>query len=350
MARSADLESRRREFYARAGQIGLAPLWTVMRGLVTQEPQSPALPAMWCYLEAREHLIEACDLIGTAEAERRVLVLENPGLRGESKITGSLYAGLQIVLPGETAPPHRHVAAALRFVIEGTGGITTVNAERTRMSPGDFIVTPSWTWHEHANDGKEPVVWLDGLDVHIVNLLDASFREDESEYVPAPPRPENASHWEAGLNLLPADLAAGGQTSPLFNYPYSRSREALHGVTRSRDVDPCHGYKLRYVNPSSGGWAIPTLSTWIQMLPASFASKPYRSTDGTLLIVVEGRGYSLIGGRRFGWQEHDVLVIPSWCEASHHAAEEAVLFGASDRVVQEKLGLWRERRSEGGQA
>jgi gentisate 1,2-dioxygenase len=44
------------------------------------------------------------------------------------------------------------------------------------------------------------------------------------------------------------------------------------------------------------------------------------------------------------WEQHDVFVVPSWASHTHHATRESVLFSFSDRVVQEKLGLWREAR------
>src|SRR5437667_12280799 len=124
-------------------------------------------------------LIEAGSLITAKEAERRVLILQNPALREHSppRITHSLFAGLQLILPGEIAPSHRHTQSALRFIIEGEGAYTAVDGERTTMRPGDFVITPSWSWHDHGNETKEPMVWLDGLDIPIVRLLDASFAE-----------------------------------------------------------------------------------------------------------------------------------------------------------------------------
>lgn len=340
----SSVQELRQRFYDRARIENLAPLWAVLAGLVGKQPSSPAVPAHWPYDKVRSYLLEAAQLIGTAEAERRVLMLENPALPGESKITRSLYAGLQIILPGERAHAHRHVAAALRFVIEGTGAWTTVNGERTQMNPGDFVVTPSWTWHEHGNDGDGPVVWMDGLDVHLVNMFDAGFREDNAEMPPIPERPVDSSTWEYGLNMLPMDADQTRKTSPIFNYPFVRSREALEGIVKYRAIDPCHGHKLRYINPLNGDWAISSIATWMQMLPAGFASAPYRSTDGTIHVVVEGKGHSMINDVRIDWAPQDVFVVPSWAQVTHHPDQDAVFFGASDRAVQEKIGLWRELR------
>ena len=335
-------EAGRKDFYERAARAGLAPLWRSLQALVPRKPATPAVPAIWKFANVRPFLEEACGLIGTEEAERRVLMLENPGIPTGAKITGSLYAGLQIIQPGEIAPAHRHTASALRFVIESEGGWTSVGGERTIMKPGDFVVTPSWEWHDHGNDGSAPVIWLDCLDIHIVNLLDCGFRQDAHERPDLVARPAGASAHETGLNLLPMDIDRDRNTSPIFNYPYERTREALDGIVRFRAVDPVDGYKLRYANPINGDWAIATIATWVQLLPAGFETKPSRSTDGTVLVVVEGSGHSLVGNIRIDWAKGDVIAVPAWLTVTHHSETEAVLFGASDRATQEKLGLWRQ--------
>ncbi|UZW57467.1 gentisate 1,2-dioxygenase [Sphingobium sp. JS3065] len=341
---ATDRQQKLAAFYERADPHGLSPLWLALARLVPAQPESPARASIWRYDEVRPFLIEASSLIGTEEAERRVLMLENAGMPGEAKITRSLYAGLQIIQPGEYARRHRHTAAALRFVMEGTGGWTSVDGERTYMEPGDFVVTPSWTWHEHGNEGSGPVVWMDGLDVHIVNLLDAGFRQDQSEHAAPAERTTGASNSTFGMNMLPVGCDRNRATSPLFNYPYAKAREALHGLTRDTADDPHFGFRLRYANPVNGDWAIATIATWMQLLPKGFKTQNYRSTDGTVFVVAEGAGRSIVGGQSIDWTKGDIFVVPSWSMASHEASEEAVLFGASDRVVQEKLGLWREHR------
>ena len=153
-------------------------------------------------------MIEAGGLITAKEAERRVLVLENPGLRGQSKITTDLYAGVQLVLPGEVAPAHRHAQSALRFVLEGGGAHTAVNGERTIMHEGDFIITPPMAWHDHGNESDRPIFWLDGLDIPIVQFLDASFAEHHDEDEQPISRPAGDSEARFGSNLLPVDHIA----------------------------------------------------------------------------------------------------------------------------------------------
>lgn len=337
-------EAGRADFYERAAGQQLAPLWRVLHGLVTDVPAPRCVPAHWRYADVRPYVMESCGLISTEEAERRVLVLENPGLPGQSRITQSLFCGLQVILPGEIAPAHRHVASALRFIIEGKDAYTAVGGERTMMAPGDFVITPSMAWHDHGNLGTGPMVWLDGLDMHIVNMLDASFREGYPGKVHPGSRPEGASMAEAGSNLLPVDQEYGTQTSPIFNYPYGRTREALEKIARYRAINAWHGHKMRYVNPVNGGWAMPTMATWMQLLPQGFETRPYRSTDSTIFVVVEGSGSSTVGGQVFDWQAHDVFVVPSWVPCTHKALGDAVLFSYSDRAVQEKLDLLREEK------
>jgi gentisate 1,2-dioxygenase len=334
----------RQAFYARIEGANLAPLWERLHRLITREPVTPCLPALWRYSEIRSHLMEAGSLITAKEAERRVLILENPGLKGQTAITHSLFAGLQLILPGEIAPAHRHTPAALRFIIEGEGAYTAVDGERTTMRPGDFVITPSWTWHDHGNDSNEPMVWLDGLDIPLVRLLDAVFAEPGEADAQAVTRPEGDSTARYANNLLPVDWQPTVKTSPIFNYPYQRSRESLAALAANGEPDACHGYKMRYVNPATGDWAMPTIGTFIQLLPRRFATRPYRATDGTVYVVVEGSGESRVGDQLFRWRPHDIFVAPSWMPVSHEAAEEAVLFSYSDRPVQEKLGLWREQR------
>ena len=141
----------RQEFYQRMDRDGLAPLWEVLHALVPPQPQSPCKPGYWNYRSIRPYIMESGGVISAKEAVRRVLILENPGMRGQSCITRSLYCGLQLILPGEIAPSHRHTQSALRFIVEGSGAYTAVNGERTTMHPGDFIITPAWTWHDHGN-------------------------------------------------------------------------------------------------------------------------------------------------------------------------------------------------------
>ena len=333
----------RKAFYRRIDQHNLTPLWEVLGALVPQQPASPCAPALWRYDVAREFLMESGKLITAREAERRVLVLENPGLRGASSITHTLYAGLQLILPGEIAPSHRHTQSALRFVIEGEGAYTAVDGERVMMHPGDFIITPSWTFHDHGNPGDTPVVWLDGLDIPMVAFFDAGFAERYPEEVQPVAKSEGDALARFGSTLLPLDYEPQSLTTPLFSYPYSRSREALEALRHTGPCHACHGLKLQYSNPASGGYPMPTIAAFLQLLPRGFNGEPYRSTDGTVYCCIEGYGRSTVGEQAFDWGPRDIFVVPSWCQVAHAAHEDAVIFSFSDRPVQKAIGVWREQ-------
>ncbi|MHA6906880.1 gentisate 1,2-dioxygenase [Ralstonia pseudosolanacearum] len=346
---SQTLPSERDTYYRQLGGMGLAPLWESLHALVPREPKPRIVPAHWQYGAIRPLVMQAGGIISAEEAVRRVLVLENPGLPGRASITSTLYAGLQLILPGEIAPSHRHTQSALRFIVEGKGAWTAVDGERTAMHPGDFIITPSWTWHDHGcprlDEGGEPVVWLDGLDIPLVQQFDAGFAENHPEARQPVTRPEGDSFARFGHNMVPVRHRVSDPTSPVFSYPYERSREALDTLYRHGELDPWDGVKLRYVNPATGGWPMPTIATFMQYLPAGFRGQTYRSTDATVYCVVEGRGTAHIGAARFAFAPHDVFVAPSWAPVRLDAQDDAVLFSYSDRPVLAALNLLREART-----
>jgi gentisate 1,2-dioxygenase len=338
--------AERQAFYDTIAAHSLAPLWESLHSLVTRAPTTRAVPAHWDYDNVvRDFLLQSARLISAKEAERRVLILRNPGLGGEAAITQTLFSGLQLIMPGEVAPAHRHTQSALRFIIEGHGAYTAVEGERTMMEPGDFVITPSWTWHDHGNETQGPMVWLDGLDVPMIRFFGASFAEQANAETQEVARPAGDSIARYGMNMLPVDFRPRSLASPVFSYPYARSREALATLARNGAPDPCHGYKMRYVNPATGDHAMPTIGAFLQLLPAGFDTAEYRATDGTVFVAVEGEGETVIGETVFRWKPRDIFVVPGWHRHRHRAASEAVLFSFSDRPVQEKLGLWREERA-----
>ena len=342
----ANVAEQRAEFYKEIDTLSMTPLWECLHALVPREPHSPCVPALWRYQDVKPFLMRSGELITAEEAVRRVLILENPGLRGHSSITQSLYAGLQLILPGEIAPSHRHVQSALRFIVDGKGSYTTVAGERTTMHPGDFIITPSWDWHDHGNHGIEgvsqPVVWLDGLDIPMVRFFDAGFAENDDVAAQPPSRPEGVSFARFGHNMVPVRHTHTSATSPIFSYPYSRSREALAQLQRDEAPDAWHGHKLRYINPLTGGAPMPTIATFLQLLPNGFAGKAHRATDGAVYCVVEGQGTALINGEPFAFGPQDIFVVPSWATLRLSASSDSILFSYSDRPVQTAMGILRE--------
>ncbi|MCV0395568.1 MAG: gentisate 1,2-dioxygenase [Rhizobiaceae bacterium] len=335
----------RQDFYDRLKPQNLAPLWEVLRGLLPSEPKSKAAPHCWCYADARPLLMESGELLTAQEAERRVLVLENPALPGMSRATSTMYAGLQLIMPGETAPAHRHSPSALRFMLEGEAAFTAVGGERTTMRRGDFIITPSWAWHDHGNEGSDPCAWLDGLDLPLVAFFEAGFNEHYNDERQSIVRPEGDALARFGSNMLPfKPVSRYGLTTPIFNYPFEQTRAALVAAAKGEAPDPHEAVTLRYSNPIDGGWAMPTMAAWMTFVPAGFETAPIRSTDGIVMALGEGAMTAEIGDRSFDLDESDVAVSPGWTWRRYRARKDSFLFCFSDRVAQEKLGLWREER------
>ncbi len=346
-----DPTSRERAlYYERLKPYHLAPLWERLHDLLTPEPHNASRPCLWSYRAIRPMLLEAAKVISAKEAERRVLILENPGLAEQSAVTETLYAGLQLIMPGEIARSHRHSSAALRFILEGSRAYTAVNGERAYMEPGDLILTPAWTWHDHGHEGQGPMVWLDVLDLPLVEKMGPIFFEPfaAERHPVTQPRPPADSELRYAYNLIPADSRRELPSHPVFHFPYRRSREALSRLAAVSTTDVCHGIKLEYIDPMTGGTPMPTISMFLQWLPAGFEGQRYQTTEGTIVCVAEGTGRVIVGeGPQeaiLAWQPHDVFVVPCWKPYRLEADQEAVLFSASDKVVQTRLGLWRERR------
>jgi len=343
------ISEARSHYYGRLAEKSTKPLWEVLSSLVTPVPRDRTNAAIWRYREMRPLISEGARLITPEEAERRVLILENPGLAGTSQITQTLYAGLQMIAPGEIAPSHRHVASALRYVMEGDGAYTAVNGERTIMRPGDFILTPSWQWHDHGNPGGSEVVWLDGLDIPIANFFCTSFAQHHPQTTqPVDHRPGDALH-QFGMGMMPLEYKLDGMSAPVFVYPFERSQSALRHLQSSGHLNSWHGVKLQYSNPATGGSPMPTISAFLQLFPAGFQGKNYRSTDATVFCATSGRGRTFVGDTELAWESNDVFVVPSWQPVRHEAEEESILFSFSDRVAQKALGIWREEYLEADQ-
>jgi gentisate 1,2-dioxygenase len=337
-----NIQGARQAYYDKIAKDSLAPLWEVLRGLVTPEPKTAVQPKVWKFDRIKQLMMEAGDVITAEEAERRVLVLENPGMPGKSRVTNSLFAGIQLILPGEIADVHRHVASAIRFVLDGEGAYTAVEGEKTMMSHGDFIITANWAPHDHGNPGKQPVMWLDVLDMPTINHFETSFAEHFDEKMQKADHEDGDSFDRYASGVLPDGMPAVTNRSPVINYPYAKMRPILERLKKSGDIDKRHGARVRYANPINGGPVLPTMGANLALFPKGFKGESYRSTDGTIFVCAEGTGRTTIDGKDYDWGVNDVFVVPPWTRYQHHADTDAVLFSISDKPAQQALGIWRE--------
>ena len=342
---TAPTELEKAEFYRRIDPDNLYPLWEAVKEMMTVGPQTQATPHLWKFNEVRPHVVEAGHLVSGEDAERRTLMLENPSMRGARRITEALYTGLQCIMPGEIAEPHRHSPSAMRMVIESEGGFTSVDGEKCDMQPGDLILNPSWHWHGHGQEGDKPHISMTCLDVPLVRFLGPVFAESwtGNTVFPAGP-PEDDCHARYGANMLPMDHAPKSPSSPIFRYPYAETKSALMRLAAAGTVDACHGVKMEYVNPETAGPVLPTLSAFMQLLPAGFRGETYRSTAAWVYHAVEGSGRTIVGDRILVWGPKDIFVVPAWFPHRHETDGESFLYSFSDKGVHQKLGLFRDQR------
>jgi gentisate 1,2-dioxygenase len=230
-------------------------------------------------------------------------------------------------MPGEIARAHRHSGAALRLIIEGSGGYTVVNGERVPMSPGDLVLTPNWSWHDHANDTDAPMIWLDGLDTPLVRMLEAGFYEEYHQERQELAPPVNASEW---------------------HYPMSEMRAALRRLAAADAPNAGEGINLEYTNRRTGGPVMPTIACHMQLLRPGEKTQARRRVCCTNFHVVEGTGYSVVGDQRLDWEDKDVFTVPTWtfCEHVNSGDRPAFLFSFSDAPVMKALGLYRDQTRE----
>ncbi len=339
--RKHNIEAMREAYYQRIAKHDMTPLWKVMSSIITDEPATRCVPVIWHYDDVKSLVMEAGGLITAEEAKRRVLILENPALRGQSRVTNTLFAGIQMIMPGEIAPAHRHAASAIRFVLDGEGAYTAVEGEKAFMSPGDFVITANWAPHDHGNTSDKPMLWLDVLDVPTINFFETSFAEDFGSPTQATTRQDGDSLSVYGSGVLPDGTPAMNRT-PVINYTYARTRPIIERMLQAGDIDKRHGARVRYANPINGGPVLPTMGASLAMLPKGFRGEPYRSTDSTIFVCAEGQGTTNVDGQVLEWGQNDVFVVPSWKRYFHTAPKQSVLFSISDRPAQQALGLWRE--------
>jgi gentisate 1,2-dioxygenase len=336
-------------FQRRLESLSMGPLWTVLRDTLTPRPTPRAVPYQWRWADVRPLLYESARQVSAAEAERRVLMLLNPGLPGETACAETLYAGIQIICPGEIARTHRHAPNALRFIMEGSGAFSTVDGERVTMRPGDLVITPTWTWHDHGNEANETVVWLDGLDIPLVQALAAMFFEPYPAEQQAVVRPSGDSRHRYAAGLRPSFQAWSAPYSPVMAYPFAEARAALEALADAPDASPFDDVLMQYINPLTGGPVLPTLDAYLQRVRPHHRTAAHRHTAAVVYLGVEGEGVIEIDGRPYAWRPNDVIVVPSWALHCHEnpGPNPAVLFSFTNAPVLRAVALYREDPASG---
>src|SRR5215510_13609005 len=325
------------DFHERMHAAQIHGLWE-LASKMTRHPEPKAIAHMWKASLIEAMVRESGEVVPVGE-ERRALQLFNPGLDGQWATTNTMIAAVQLLLPGEVARAHRHTPTAIRFIMEGDGAYTAVDGERVYMAPGDLILTPSWAWHDHGNETDKPVVWMDGLDVPLVQALNAMFFQFYQERQVPLSKPNNASLALHGhVSLTPTWVRERRQSSPLLLYSWESTWRSLRNL-RDAQGDPYDGIALEYTHPQTGRALLPTMACWIQLLRPGERTRAHRHTGSAVYYVVRGNGETIIDGRCFAWSRGDILVLPSWAlhEHANVSRDAAVLFSIQDRPVLEAL-------------
>ena len=340
----ADLQRLYQDFAA----ADMMPLWTQRDDLMPFSPRPPGVPALWRWSTLYPLAERAGELVPVGRGgERRAIALANPGIPGQPYATATLWAAIQYLGPREVAPAHRHTQTAFRFVVQGEGVWTNVEGDAVAMRRGDLLLTPSWHFHEHHNTSDQPMAWIDGLDIPLVDQLDAGFFEfgpDQLATTATPDRSRSERLWgHPGLVPVGAPEAA---SSPLMAYRWVHTDAALTEQLACEEegypvtVEPGHA-AVRFTNPSDGRDALRTIRTEMHRVKAAVTTQPRRCVGSAVWQVFAGTGQVNVGDIAYEVGTGDLFAVPSWAPVTIRAHEQLDAFRFSDEPVYEALGLAR---------
>ena len=324
------------------GSLDLEGHWQLTGAVLADQPR-PLTPAnLWRWEDIRRLLLRAGDIRALdGGAGRRTVRLCMPGL-DQKWATRTIHASFQLVKPGERAEAHRHSLGALRFVVEGSGGHTTVDGEKFIMEPGDLVLTPQYSWHDHGNDGNASMIWIDGHDAPLTVALNGMFFERFSS--PAQP----ILHDDRFTRSRTGALRPRGVEKRPGGHPYIfkwRDAQEVLASMEPAEWDLHEGFVLDYIDPLSGGPALPTIACRLHRLPTGRSTAPQRETSSRIYHVVQGAGRTIAQGKNMDWRPGDTFVIPGWCWTEHRAEKDAVLFAMCDEPILRAASLYRRERA-----
>ncbi len=338
------LEDLPQQYRDELKSLNLVPLWPSLRAVLPpQVPTRQTQPTHWAYSTLKPLLLQAGELTPIEKAERRVLVLANPGHGLENmKASPAMYLGMQLLLPGEWAPSHKHTPNAVRMIVEGEGAYTTVDGEKCPMSRGDLILTPTGLWHEHGHDGTDPVVWLDVLDLPLVYYMEASYHINGDRQTV---KPGQGDRQNTRAGVAPTRMFdRSSKAYPMLRYPWADTKAALQALAKDDPAQEC--VQVTYINPETGGDAENILGFYALMLrPGQTLRLPTRS-PAQVFHLIEGQVEAGIVDQTFRMVEADTCCAPGY-EAvtlrNLRADQPAFVFIADESPLHRKLGVYENR-------
>ena len=323
--------------------------------------QLKTLPYRWRWKDYRPFLDRINEIASRADvspiefADRQSILLTNPGLGGRLQVTNTMRCAISIYTPGDVAPAHIHSANASRTILSEKGGYTNVEGERCEAVRGDLIVTPNGTWHDHGNDSDTPVIWIDMLDWPLMEVLDCAWvdldyrgggAESNAKIQKTVYSDGQSSRLYGHGGLKPTFVSHqrgwGHHADAMIHYRGADVREALDGL-RKEAGDPYEGIQLEFVNPVTGASVFATLNYAAQLLRPGEETRAKRETCSTFMVVMEGQGYTEVGGQRFDWEPNDIVVMPNflWRRHVNTGKNDAVLYTVSDATLLKNIGQYR---------
>jgi gentisate 1,2-dioxygenase len=348
--------AQRAWFTDTGGETGEAPM---ANGRVAAN-QLKTAPYRWRWKEYSKFLERIGNIASEADvspiefADRQSILLTNPGLGGRLQVTNTIRCAISIYNPGDVAPAHIHSPNASRTILTEGGGYTNVEGERCEAKRGDIIMTPNGTWHDHGNDGKSPVIWIDMLDWPLMEFLDVAWVDQEFPCAAGSNSKSQNTIYSDGYSdrlyghggLMPTFVSHqrgwGQNPTPMIHYRGKDVRAALD-ANRKEEGDPYEGIQMQFVNPATGGPIFLTLNYNAQLLRPGEETKFKRETCSTFIVVMDGQGFSEIGGKRFDWEPNDILVVPNflWRRHVNTGKQDAVLYTVSDAALMRNIGQYR---------
>lgn len=341
------------------------PYWATTKEVANDEDRQllaapKAIPFLWRCAEDIEPILDrAVQLVTMDDSERRSLVLMNPGLAPRRATVSTMYTAYRLNDANEIMPPHRHSPNAIRFGLKGKGNFTGVDGENIVFGPGDMVLTPTDTWHNHGTVGNEPALNLSVLDLPLVESLNAiHFEHDykEMENGKLVSKKQQTERFSSDYSqriygyggLMPRFASkqnrGAGTSSPMFVYRWDMMRELLNRH-KDNDGDAHDGLMVEYIDPTNGQPVFKTITFFAQMLQPGQKTLPVKTTSSLLVSPFEGKGHAIVDGKKFDWNVFDTLAVPagSWFEyVNTSSSEPLILFVASDEPTLKKLALYKK--------
>lgn len=298
-------------------------------------------PYVWRWDDIYTGLMKAAEVVPMDDTGRRTIQLRVPSLG--DRMSNTIHMSVQCVMPGEIAKAHRHIAAAVRFVLKGQPGCdTVVEGEPFAMREGDLVTTPNWTWHDHYNRSDEPMIWLDGLDVRLASIgkmLGEEFSQDTQ------PIEKPAGYSAQAMGRARPSWLKSEHPTPPFRYPWEETYATLMTLkAQETEGDPHDGIRLLYTHPLNGGPTLPTFACELQLLQPKQQTASHRHICTTIYQVFRGAGSTTVDGEKLEWSQGDIFVVPPWTWHSHEnrVDQDTILYSMSDWPAMTALGLFRE--------